>query len=427
MALGTKTCIGKIFWVLVIFCLIYAIKFSFSQLSSIYVAFLLLLPLMTKKILSENGFFFRFRCFEIGSFFPFLLSIAYVFLSSATNQSPDLILAQSSVVVTILIVSSFFVARLMVMEGFNFRELISLITCAIVMQGSCILLYYFWPNFRELVDSLVPIGGNFDESPLFRSRGLTNSPSALLSVTQAVGFYFSVYLFFISSSIAEWILWFLAGVVLFLSIFLSGRTGFLICPALLVFLTSWFVLVRKQRSHLLKRLAGGLSGIIVLVLIFCCLIGFWDTNNASILGETVSWALDPFNAYSSARGTDVWEMSFRKHWVSPWESSNFWFGNINNYEAINSKTDLGYIRNFFALGFIGSMIYYLGYLIPLFIAFRVPEVHEKLALLILFLWLLTTEIKEPFLRSSSLNILFFLPMFFLLIHKSMGRNQIAKY
>lgn len=74
------------------------------------------------------------------------------------------------------------------------------------------------------------------------------------------------------------------------------------------------------------------------------------------------------------------------------------FGNPSTYELNRIPSDLGYVRLVWAMGLLGSLLFYVLIVMMLFFSFMSTSVSRyKVFLGILCAWLFLIHFKEPFL------------------------------
>ncbi len=344
-------------------------------------------------------------------FIPSVINLGYCSISFLVQNSLDVTLINNTIFVFYCGLSIWFLMIFLRNYNINREKILFLIALTIFFQGIFITLNHSFPIFRWAIDSLLPIGGNFEHDPsalLLRSRGLSNSPGAHLSVVQAIGLLISCFFFSRANNFKRVAFWIFVISILVVSIFLSGRTGILVMPLCVVFLSLLNFSSFKRFISLLSKLSLLVFALVVIVAI--TIFAYLSFESFDTLSLTLDWIARPFISDSSLPdNANIWHILGR-FVIFPVHESQFVWGNVDLYGSINKLTDLGYIRNLFGLGLVGASVFYLGYLFLFFaLIYKSQHLDEKIFFIFLSFWIIIVEVKEPFLRGLGLNsIIFFL-------------------
>lgn len=343
--------------------------------------------------------------------------LGWVTLVTLVASTVDTALLVSAVLLfTHSFVGGVFFALLLRRYGVTFRELILLVQCVITVQAFFIMLYFVSWGFRGIVSAYIPELGSVDhQEVLFRSRGLTHGASATLSVIQSIGILLTAYLLATSRHRSvEYAYLLVSFVALCLSVFLSGRTGFLVLPV--VFLYFAILVINKMR---LQKNIAYFSAALPLVMIGAYFL-FRAVYQYVSGGMTMEWGEDVFDRavrsvtqefFSDSGVTSRTAEILLDHWIFPTELSVLFFGDPTTWEVKRIPSDIGIVRIWFGLGFVGVLLFYALYLAIFFAMLRKARgLEELMMVLCLCAYLFVTELKEPFLNNVRVNS--FVLMFF---------------
>ena len=168
-----------------------------------------------------------------------------------------------------------------------------------------------------------------------------------------MGALFSFHIFYFSETFADKLKYAIYFTVISISIVLSGRTGFLIFPILLLVYTCFSLYYRDKKTKFLIKytsLASYSLFTISLFLIAYKLFFSWDNRygNDGLL-TTLQWAFGEFidfntNRYSDKENWATLKALFGSH-VYFQESFHGWLlGESGSWISMNPHGDMGYIR-----------------------------------------------------------------------------------
>lgn len=346
----------------------------------------------------------------------FLLFFWVTWRTMATDfQDPSWLVNTVFLLIQVAVGSLFF-AWWFFKEGYSFRFLVRMIQICIVVQAGFIIFYFFSWEFKELTIRFIPEGGNVPALHPYRSRGLTHQASASLSAFQATGLLLTAYLILKAKSWKEMIPDLISACLLVGSIFLTGRSGFLMLP----FVVTYVVLHVMVTRRIGKRFTTWLVALpIVLVTAFLTMelvytqLGGWAApwGGGDAFRSMTRWTFDEYGDLVTEGRSRTTDILIQEHWFFPDEAELLFLGDPRTYDVQRVDSDIGVVRRIFGIGVIGSALTWLlvmgllGRSINMALA---PS--EKIMILLFGGWIFLMEFKEPFItdfRFASVYLLFF--------------------
>lgn len=281
------------------------------------------------------------------------------------------------------------------------------IACVIFVQSIFIFIGFLSPGFRHVTAAFIAESGNIDATDAMRIRGLSNSSGAGASLLFAIGAAMSLASAVDAKTKKLGLFFLVTTVSCAMATFFTGRTGMF---TFALFLPLYFLISYAKRSLSRKTVKIYLlivgSIIIVPIVVFNYLL---PAETRDFIGENVLGRA--FTMYFSVvehgtirtRTTDyiINEMLFL-----PDSEKTFLFGDAlfiadgGNY----MRTDSGYIRYIFAMGFLGCLVLYGAILYMFRVMIRnSPSQVLRTALLTLLILIAIAEIKEPFFVKASIG------------------------
>jgi hypothetical protein len=282
------------------------------------------------------------------------------------------------------------------------------------MHSISVIIFFLNIGFKQFVFTHLSNGtklGNIDFAERFtRSRGLADIAGSGLSIVQSFGFLFTAYLM-IRVKCKSMMFWYLvlSFSLLFIAVFISGRTGFLMLP----FVVLYLFLIVIIKKHTRKKIIFFLG-----ILVFICVVEFtlfrlaYDLFFANVsrkmgidaFEEVSRWVVGEFIDKDGALRIKTAEV-LESHWFVPDSLKGFVVGDTTSWLDRNIvPSDVGYVRMLFGVGIIGMVFHYsLFLLIFLSIILRAKSIEAKLMFLLLTIFLFLTEAKEPFLTGAFIN------------------------
>jgi len=231
---------------------------------------------------------------------------------------------------------------------------LSMVQFCIFAQSAFIVLGFISWEFRDWALENIEITGNIDPAKnLFRSRGLMNSSGAYLSVMQSIGLFLTSYLIS-KTAVKSARFWFLSvsfGVIAF-SIFLTGRTGILILPIIILYFA--IIVVLRLRIQI-----SVITFVVALPLVMTGCFVLLKLGYELILGGfTMPWGEDGFDRLVRWVVSEFWgrDGSIRletagklySHIKLPESWQVMLFGDMSTWSLNRIASDIGVIRIWFA-------------------------------------------------------------------------------
>lgn len=335
------------------------------------------------------------------------------FLDASLTKGTALILVHSAF-------GGFFFALLFSKGRYEFRGVVKMLHAAITLQAVFIVLFFVSAGFREFnLDYIVTNSNLIPSASSFRSRGIAGSYGASLALAQSFGLLFGGYLIVSwSDRLSERIYLVASFVLIVASVMLTGRTGLLMLPVVLLY----FALVAYKGPKGLK------SGILPFFLISGSLVlGLFGLKfGAALLSRADS--AERFNSLLNwiAMEVIVTDDGIRfytldvllKHVFFPDQWNLVVFGDPATWDLHRVPSDIGPIRLLFGSGVLGTVLFYMSFIVLFFsLVQSIDGYREKLFLGLLCVFLLVTEFKEPFLMKVNVNSYLFILFFYLQLSK----------
>lgn len=390
----------------VLFFYLYGVNFTFAPTytSRIIVlagtAYLLLLACRYRTIPVDRGLLL------IGALYG--AHLIWLLLVSVIVGPSDLVFLAGSINIALhAMVGGIFFALLLRARECDVRGLILLVQVVISVQAALILLYFVNAGFREWTFLYIPEGGNIDHREvLYRSRGMTHSSGATLSVVQSFGVLFTGYLLATCRlrSAEFWYL-LLSFALLLISVALTGRTGLLVLPVVLAYLAAVAIFRRGVSTSMLAF--ASLLPVALVCAYFGLMIGYQSLIGEGASGEAfellVSWVIGGF--FDDGRFESRTVQILQSHWFLPADSRTFWLGDLSTWLENRTPSDVGYVRVLFASGFVGAAIYYaLFAAVFATMALQSETAPQRLLFAVWGGFLFAVEAKEPFLNNLRVNV-----------------------
>jgi len=296
-------------------------------------------------------------------------------------------------------------------EKYSFRDLMRIFQFIMLIQTVFIVIYFFSMDFKLLTIQYIPETGNLSALHPFRSRGLTNGAGANLAAFQGTGMLITVYLIFKARSWKMTLFDVSALGLLAVSVILTGRTGMVIIPFILVFITIYVIYTsRISRKLLITAILLPiiiLSGFLIVETVYLTYLG----GSTDTLAALSRWALGEWESLFTSGESRTINTLVNKHLFFPKDPLLLLIGDPTTYSLNRISSDIGFVRRIFGTGIIGlSLIYSLVGLIFYLSVKRAPGMLEKLFVLVLAVWIFFLEVKEPLLtdyRIASMYMIIF--------------------
>lgn len=281
----------------------------------------------------------------------------------------------------------------------------------VVISVQSLLGLYSFVNidFKIWVDSLLPYTGNINETRIERIRGFTNTSGASLSIVQGIGAYIAFLLLNESKSFFIQFFYTILMLINILALLFIGRTG------LVLFVFSGTLLILSSLSFkTIKNLFYLLIGLVFLT-IFISKISFLLNEQYSYLfyNTILPWALELFtNIYdsgsvSTGSNQELWNMI---HF--PDNFSTLLYGD-GIFERPYTLSDSGYVRYVYAMGIFGVFFLLSSIIYPVVKIQKYKKINPLRYkwLIILVIFIIFIDIKEPFLLKPQVYPILLLILF----------------
>jgi hypothetical protein len=285
-------------------------------------------------------------------------------------------------------------------RGFSFNDLVYFALLAVAFNSALILSEVLFPFVRDVVESTLAPSGNVDWSKGFRYRGLASGGGASLSVIVPVSIVLALHLY--SDRYIGLIKLVFLSVILILSLFFIGRTGFLLLP---VVLASYFLFNAK------RHLVGILSVTLFLSLIILIFGG--EVKDFLVEKYGIGFYNYSFGFFLSGvsgikeEGTVSIILGFLTAMPKYFPEILFGYGFYGGSDFV-PWTDSGYSRMFLSVGYFFGGLFYIG----LILMSRNVVIFKPFLFLTILMVLMIAELKEPLLFSGySARIYFSLVVF----------------
>lgn len=408
---------------LILFFSIYQIQFSFFPLNTKWLFILISLPLILFLFSNIKHTFLdkQFLKFTYIYFiFILYLSLMHGFRG---NLNTSLLEASISFFIT-SVIGGIFISSMLVSLGSTRISFLKTLQVVFVVQSIFIIATFISPSFKNTIAIYIPyseVSNITDES--FRSRGLMNASGATLSLLQSFGVFISAYLYTRSKSSIYSAYLIISFAIIVISLMTVGRTGLLS----LAFVPFILPLNSKKTFKFILSLP------LILILAFSLfkasyflLSGGIDTPyGVDVFERMESWVFDEVSTSNNIESNTVSTL-LNSHIVFSSDPYTLIFGNPNLWAGdFRLMGDIGYIRIFNSTGIIGFITYYSMFIF-LFVQliFNSTYKSEKRLFLILGLFLLVTEFKEPFLFKHTINGLLTIIFVFYLMTKP-SKSQVT--
>lgn len=361
----------------------------------------------------------------------YFLYLAWVLAISAVYGFADISVLVSTVLLFLhAFVGGIFFAVIFKKMNFTFRQVILVVQVVIVAQAFFILLYFISWDFREFTFAYIPEGGNIDHREnLFRSRGLTHGSSATLSLIQSMGFLFTAYLVAtVHYRSKQFIYLVLSFGLIFLSVFLTGRTGLLMIPVAIFYLFALLVL----RQRISKNSVYFVLGVPVAAALLFVLLrlgyqyvlgGFSTAWGEDGFDRLIRWVVGEFFGSDGQVQSRTMQI-LSSHWFFPEAWHLFFFGDPTTWSLNRIPSDIGIVRLWHGVGLVGMlMLYALFVLVFLMSILKARGTEAKLMLAMLAVFLFIAEAKEPFLSNLNVNVFIILIFCYLMVSDRADRNR----
>jgi len=422
--------LGQILLALGLFLYLYNVNFVFLPLITSRIVLFLGAAVLLPILLKGYRFAFERRALvPVGLCFAFAVYMACSYALQGFSD-PSLMKGAALLVLHSSVGALIFSVMLKV-RGNDFDGMLQMVQGVVFIQAVFILLYFLSPGYRMFVIDNTVVDGNMGYyvaitravqfENFSRARGLAGSFGASLSVMQSLGIMLTAYLLTLEPFKSKYFVYLnLSFLAILASIFMTGRTGLLVLP----FAALYFVLLAliERRYVRLALLYFLLVPIAVVGAFFMMKIAVgWFLNGdmqrltEATLDSVVQYSVLEFLGDGSGPKLTAVH-ALMQQWMFPPDWSTAIFGDPATWSLHRVSSDIGVIRMLFGSGVVGMMMFY-GMFIAMFTVMvaSAHTVNRKLFFVVLGFFLLTIELKEPFLSKLSVNPLLFLMFYYLVV------------
>jgi len=338
-----------------------------------------------------------------------LTSIMLIAISTAIFFDTAVITVSSRAIIRpikalVYLVSTYFILKSWFEEGVEHTKIIELIFLAISLHALIMFFQFILPEFRNFIYQFTMAKYQLEHYQNFRMAGLSGGGGAQLSYTQSFGFLIGLYLIK-KRRFSPLFLWG-CNLIILISIFLSGRSGFVfVLFSLIAF--SIYSLIYKDFT--LK------SKLYLLGLLFGLFLVAFNSNIMDFEFFKIAFErnFDTLIRYQSTG--DVRDNTFNalaEMIILPEKVLHLFFGvasylENNTYYDIN--TDIGYFRLIWGYGISGLLLHIAFYAVLFLKSLRQSKGAEFQLLFCLFAFVFIFNAKEiSFFSKMSFQIFLFL-------------------
>ncbi len=391
------------------------IGLAFLFFCCFYVVKLRLLPFTLPVVFFLYFFLTRFSAKLIGGFstlksvsnvsflllFMQLLLILSLLLSSSLSGATDMSLIKGQVVLLLFFcVTHFLVSK--IPRSSSFIDLMQAFSLIVTIQSVAIIVSFLVPGIRDFIADISATGFSDLSGGSWRLSGLSGLGGSTLSLVQGIGLFTSFYLLMVGSKIATTLI---SVPLILISIMFTGKSGFLAIPLFFVFLlvyslVSWRLNRKLTRAFIFLTLGTPIF-----------LVLFYFVYSSFFYQETV-WGGDALYG-SYRRATQEYANIFAgegsrtfnyvtSEFTLPSSFTVMLLGDLDTW-SLNRYSDVlindnGYLRILWGYGLIGMVLLYMVVLIMMVASVaKLREFSDRLFLILLYIWLLVMNIKEPYL------------------------------
>lgn len=327
------------------------------------------IPLDTGEMLHIVGIFYflLYKKFLIPQSFLKLFSYTMIMLAigmitSIINNIFEFSLLKKIISIYLYSFSAILILDLMAKSTKNltFSTILEYIVSASVIQAIISLFFFFNKEYQDaLINFMSPdvTRGDFMSTQAsFRLIALAKTQYANMAIMYGISFLAMIFLAFSkNSSLYKYkILYYVCLLIILIAGILSARTFFIILIVSITYL--FYVLYKKRKRKLIFYFI--ISGIIGLILFLMGITSLLDSE----YGKTFAWAFEWYvnmkdTGTANTGSTEV----LRSMYFLPTEMKTWIIGDAiftTEDGSFYKRTDVGYLRNLFYWGIIGSIVFY---------------------------------------------------------------------
>lgn len=329
-----------------------------------------------------------------------VLLIVGILSTAVFNDAYDFGIFRVIISIVLYSFSAFFVVDLIhkASDSFSFYTLLEWILYITLIQAILSLIIFFIPSLKEIYLDIIKRQNELAEhaairESAFRLMAVSKIQYANMAVMYGIALLGAVTLPFSKESklYKRKLLYFTSLIIIVVAGVLTARTFFLILICVLLYL--WYLLWKK--NGLISILKVLLTVFIILILFFSGMSLLEDSKYIS----TYKWA---FEWYFSLLENGTFETSstnnLKSMFIFP-DNVKTWLIGDGRLNAANGgfykNTDVGYFRNLFYWGIIGSLLFYfVQYQYFLITKRTTHQILIKFFLSFIMIWVLIYNFKE---------------------------------
>lgn len=340
------------------------------------------------------------------------LLMFYSVVMVVANQTADFSLSYNLLILTFENILGSYIFFRVFLNGRSLSQLLDVFIWVGVIQSLIIVAMFSSLSFRELVfhwfanEEIIEMSARYGG---IRGFGIAGSVTYDLSVLLSIFMMFSAYQ--ISNTSRSQLFYIFAWLLCFISVMVSGRTGFLG-----VFLS---LVILLRFSHRPQAFIGMIK--LFMIALVCVLLSLILLHSRFpevwvLINEVViPYAFEMFFSAAEGDGFNTKSTEILQKMYFPVENSTFWFGDArwlgDGGIGYYMHTDAGYMRHILFYGVFGSLILYLLYGGLFSYLYRACERKWKFLILAIAGYVFIVHLKGDFLVGSSMNIKVFFLLF----------------
>lgn len=272
----------------------------------------------------------------------------------------------------------------------DFTQFLQLVLFSITVQSIILLISFLHPDFKDFISSLISINSNIELNYQYRAFGLTSSSGAALSIIQSIGVICGLTLLNFNSFRLRQLIIILSIILCLFSTIVTGRSGLIISVIIITIKAVYF-----GRFNPIKTVLSTSLVLLFALWFFSSLIDPVLENMDFNKNFFFEWVLQGFEIKNNRTYTVLSEMAIPNLTYETFLGT----GQIALPNGLNaSGHDSGFIQTYFSLGFIGSVIFYLGTLNYCWKNSSIISNRKaRLWMILIFSIMFTIELKEPFM------------------------------
>ncbi len=264
-----------------------------------------------------------------------------------------------------------------------------------IIHSSIVIATFLSPDFRDFLYSFIGLTEKstrylYGEVLHVRYQGIVVSGFSMLSTTHALLLVIGVWGFYMDKEkhrLSEIILFSLGQIMIFISIVLIGRTGFVVIILFLGALLFYRIDYFKKCHHVSKKSIKLMFAFIVIA------ITIMLTVDLSEYKKNIDYAFETVIKYYESQELDSSTTEvLQKHFIFPDTTYEILFGTGNFGRSDNLPyihSDVGYVLFIFGAGVFGMLVGYSFYFIGLFYSYKYRSLNPYLsAFIVVFLFVL---------------------------------------